>query len=137
MPRNYKTGPARSRRRPDPSNTASVNAVVFPLGNIAITPGAGSLQIVAFAFNALTGTEIDPENIQATGKASAMRFVNTSGAIFTPTASYNNLSGQMTWAITSGLPADDYVASLPSLEQAIRGVNGEFIGTLFQTATVT
>jgi hypothetical protein len=66
-----------------------------------------------------------------------MRFVNSSGGIFTPPATYDGSTGEMTWEITSGLPADDYVASLPSLEQAIRGVNGEFIGTLFENATVT
>lgn len=109
----------------------------MPLGNVSAVGGAGSLTVTAEIFDPTTGTQAFADAFQLNGEATTTRFINDLGGIFVPTLTYDNTTGVITWEIASGLPAAAYVAASNTLDPALRGNKGEWIGTLFENATVT
>lgn len=137
MPRNYKTGPRRSRRRPDPSSVYRLGQPVFPFGAVTVTPGAGSLVVEALAFNPTTGASVANDLLKRTSSPTTVRFINSAGDVFVPTVTVVTAGTTVRYEIASGLPADDYVVASNALDPAVRAKFNGWIGTLFENATVT
>jgi len=129
MPRNYKTGPARSRRRPDPSTIQGPSAIVYPLLQNSAATGVGTLSLQLIPINAENGGPQANDLFQLTG-APWNVYATDGGVKVAPDA--------ITWDSGTSILELSWTAAPVSIacrvviengQQALRGKNGEWIGT--------
>ena len=135
--RSTKAGPARSRRRPDPSSSFHPGQLVYPLNTVIPSGGAGTAKLDCYAFDPTTGTEAESDEFDLTGAPTTMRFIKDTGETFVPNATYNTGTGLITFEVASGLPPGNYVLTSSTLDPVIRNRNGGWLGSAMATAVVT
>lgn len=136
MARSAKAGPARSRRRPDPSSRYNLGQLVTPVQQVTDGSGAGVASITVIYADPTTGQGYLGSQLQETGEATTVRLVNIAGDVFTPTIAIDPTAGEVTYE-ASGLVADSYAFVSNGLDPAVRYANYGWTGTLYQAVTVT
>lgn len=135
--RSAKAGPARSRRRPDPSARWQPGIVVYPLFADEINPGAGSLEVTLGILSTPTGNNVLEDTMVATGEPTNIVFRDNTGVFYSPDSFVLNDGQTITLNWASGLPAGTGAVIAAFGDQAVRGVKGEFVGTLVAQAAIT
>lgn len=137
MTRNYKAGPRRSRRRPDPSTIINAGAVIYPWEIASATPGAGSLALQLILRNPASGSTANAQQFQLTGVPWDI-YVTTGSSRNTPdviTWDPGNNRLDLNWS--SGLGPVLYTFVMAARQQALRGINGEWVGSASGSYQIT
>ena len=135
--RSTKAGPARSRRRPDPSLLKEPGQVIMPLEVSNITFGTGTVDVEVQALNPTTGGPWDGADAYKTQRPSNAYIIDSTGTQYPMTVSSVDTDGFTIFNQVTGVAAGGAIVILPGLDPAIRTQEGGFIGTLAQAGTVT
>ena len=128
MPRNYKTGPARSRRRADPSNQVQPGQSVCPLIDGGIVPGAGTLTIGVEVTNPATGESWSGVPWYKTNLPSTSFFIDVNGTRHPLVVDTVSAFGIISFVQLTGLPAGTGYLVITPLDPAIRNEAAAWIG---------
>lgn len=136
MARNYKTGAARNRRRPDPGGPPTPSPNIYPTRVDDFFLSAGQINLVLTMLEVGSVVSIDEEDLILTGLASTAELwgPNENGI---PPTSVEILSGgypQFVWVGTFN--ADDYRVILNPFDRAFRGTSGQWLGPVWAEGTL-
>lgn len=137
MPRNYKTGPARSRRRPDPATLIRPGEVICPVELTLGTPGPGILTVTAVPINPTTGIAWVDGGWGATGLPSDAYVVELGGAVFPLVINTVSDQGLIDFNGLTGLAAGFARVIFAARDQSVRHEYGGWFGTGYNSAVVS
>lgn len=134
MPRTYKTGPARSRRRPDPAQFPRVQNGLWPL--LVANDGSTTLSLIA---NISLVSPADRSfatvgYFSITGRPSKAFVIDSAGNKVTGASLTDNGDGTFNIQVLGPFPTGSTDLIIPGDDNSIRGQAGEWMGaTLFRT----
>lgn len=138
MTRNYKTGPPRSRRRPDPAQTAEIFQGMFVRLPQAVVFGS-TINIPLRATDWLDGNEPPPDSLYLTGQPTRAVLIDSMGTVHQVTnVTLNSAFNDVTYQVPAG-PVATGTASfrVPPFDRVARGVKGEWLAPYEFEFTVT
>ncbi len=128
MTRNYKTGPPRSRRRPDPSQVWQPGIVVSPMFSTSIGNDPGEITVEAAMFQP-GGNASYPIGWWSQSILPAGAYVvAVDGTIIPATTTLTDSIGVVEIAATGSFGVGQAYLVLPGLTPAIRAKDGGFLG---------
>lgn len=135
MGRTYKTGPRRSRRRPDPSTIIGPGTQVYPLVFNSIG-GGGSLVFYVFdIIDPATGQAVTDAVFSPTTLMSNAVSKTDAGTMVKPTSVTMPNNGQVQFNFNLIDAPSPGVLVLPGADPAIAGRNGERLGAMSHRLT--
>lgn len=137
MTRNYKTGPARSRRRPDPSSRVLPGQTVAPLEAVTIDTGAGQVAFNVTIHNPTNGEDWDGAEWVNTNLPSRAFFIDSASTVHPLSVTGQPGGSGFALGELTGLPAGVGQFIIPGGDPSVRSIYGDWIGTLWAEHTVT
>lgn len=137
MPRSAKAGPARSRRRPDPSYNTNPSQVIGVYSETFVTPGAGTLDIVLQIIDPTNGNNWTGADWVQTGRPTNAKVVDINGVVHEMTILAVGASGSVVFDTVTGLPAGIAIFLVTPLDAAVRAVDGAWTGGYYGRYLIT
>ena len=135
--RSAKAGPARSRRRPDPSTRLSPNQAISIMYESNIVGGAGTLDIAMQLVNPSDGQNWTGVAWFNTGQASDSRFIDFNGTVHPLAFNFVDASGYLEYTQLTGLPAGNGLVLLSPMDPAVRSPFGDWIDGHYKQVTIS
>ncbi len=129
MARNYKTGPRRSRRRPDPGLVPGINPNVWPLKLFNNGSTTLTVSVNIFPTNPESGVVAPIGKFLATGRQPEAYVIDSAGTKVGGGTLVDNGDGTWTINISGAVVAGAAQIFIPALGHAVRGDNGEWWGS--------
>ena len=135
--RSTKAGPARSRRRPDPSTRKNPSQAIAPINVLVINTGPGGIAVNVEIKSPIDGTDWVGTEWNSTNVLSTAFFVDSAGTQHPLVLTGDPGPSGYAYDILAGLPAGNGTVVIPALDAAIRSKFGDWIGSGWQPHSVT
>lgn len=135
--RSTKAGPARSRRRPDPSTRLQpFQALALPY-DFASSAGVGTVDVLLALNDPTTGLAWAAADWALTGNPSNAYVIDSGGTFHSLTAASISTNGDIVFDQLTGIPAGVAHVIIPGIDPAFSTPVSDRIGTLWLSLTVT
>ena len=135
--RNYKAGPRRSRRRPDPSTIVKPGESIAITDNGASFGGSGTADIDIVSIDPTTGTDWAGADFVNTGVPSKSYAKDQDDVIHPLVASAVLPNGQIQFQQLTGLPVGVLNVFITPLDPAFRTTDGGYLSGAYFTVNIT
>lgn len=136
MPRSSKAGPARSRRRPDPSTLFKTSEIMLPSTVGEQLGGGGAYTVKLPIVTDVVGTPVPNGQLFITGQTTGIIIRDFFGTEVSPVCTVVDNGTTLFCSVAGGLASGVGLLWIPSKDQTARGINGEWIAPALHTISV-